>query len=225
MKDYIFSNFNFSKEYKNKLIETVKKMSNLEIGGDRLYDGVGNHYMQNPHEIVDLIFALKKHETDNKINLGSFLEIGFAAGINNTFINKFFNFKNIVTVDYVQPSEINTNTFFANLRFKDLTLVCGDSTSSKTVKKVSTLGPYDFIFIDGGHEYEIVKKDFQNYSKTLNPKGLIAMHDIYSDICPGVTKFWNELKSGAKDTWQFEEFYDSNQKFKYGIGLIKIKNT
>ena len=69
MKDYIFSNFNFSKEYKNKLIETVKKMSNLEIGGDRLYDGVGNHYMQNPHEIVDLIFALKKHETDNKINL------------------------------------------------------------------------------------------------------------------------------------------------------------
>ena len=79
MKDYIFSNFNFSKEYKNKLIETVKKMSNLEIGGDRLYDGVGNHYMQNPHEIVDLIFALKKHETDNKINLGSFLEIGFAA--------------------------------------------------------------------------------------------------------------------------------------------------
>ena len=51
------------------------------------------------------------------------------------------------------------------------------------------------------------------------------MHDIYSDICPGVTKFWNELKSGAKDTWQFEEFYDSNQKFKYGIGLIKRKNT
>ena len=38
-------------------------------------------------------------------------------------------------------------------------------------------------------------------------------------------KFWNELKSGAKDAWQFEEFYDSNQKFKYGIGLIKRKNT
>ena len=64
MSNYIFSNFKFSQDYKNKLVETVKKMTNLEIGGYRLYDGVGNHYMQNPKEIVDLIFALKKHEKD-----------------------------------------------------------------------------------------------------------------------------------------------------------------
>lgn len=223
MKNYIFSNFSFSKTYKNKLIKTVKKMTNLEIGGDRLYDGVGDHYMQNPKEIVELVFALKKQERKNKTNLNSFLEIGFAAGVNNTFLNKFFNFKKIVAVDYVNPSGINPNTFFANLRFKDITLICGDSTTEKTIKKANILGPYDLIFIDGGHDYKTVKKDFNNYSKCLTTKGLIAFHDIFSDTCPGVPKFWKELKKQSKNKWEFKEFFDPGQKFKYGIGLIKHK--
>ena len=37
-------------------------MSNMEIGGYKFYDGSGTHYMQNPKEIVDLIFYLKNYE-------------------------------------------------------------------------------------------------------------------------------------------------------------------
>ena len=133
-----------------------------------------------------------KKKKKNKFE--SFLEIGFAAGINNSFINKFFNFKKIVAVDYVAPGGINKETFFANLRFKNLTLICGDSTKRETINKVSLLGPYDFVFIDGGHSYDTVKKDFQNYSKNLNKNGLIAMHDIFSDTVVGVPKFWKEIK-------------------------------
>ena len=145
-------------------------MSNMEIGGYKFYDGSGTHYMQNPKEIVDLIFYLKNYEKKRKIKFQSFLEIGFAAGINNSFLNKFFNFKKIVAVDYVSPGGINKETFFANLRFKNLVLICGDSTKSNTVEKVSLLGPYDLIFIDGGHSYETVKKDFNNYSRVLKKK-------------------------------------------------------
>ena len=88
MKKYIFSKFSLTNSYKKELIEFVKNMCNAEIGGNKFYDGSGTHYMQNPKEIVDLVFALKKYEKKSKKKLSSFLEIGFATGVNNTFLNK-----------------------------------------------------------------------------------------------------------------------------------------
>lgn len=35
----------------------------------------------------------------------------------------------------------------------------------------------DFVFIDGDHSYEGVKRDFQDYSKKLSDEGVIALHD------------------------------------------------
>lgn len=68
----------------------------------------------------------------------------------------------------------------------------------------------DLLFIDGDHSYEGVKKDFELYSKLLNPNGLILIHDTdtsYSetlivsedakkDFFPfvGPSKLINELK-------------------------------
>ena len=221
--NYLFKNFKANKVYKQKLIESVKKMCNLEIGGYRFYDGSGNHYMQNPNEIVDLIFFLKKHEKKKNLKLKSFLEVGFAAGINNSFLNKFFNFKKIVAIDYVSPGGINKETFFANLRFKKLTLICGDSTDKDTVDKATILGPYDLIFIDGGHSYETVKKDFNNFSTILKNDGVIVIHDIFSDTVLGVPKYWKEIKKRFKKRYSFHEFYDPKQEFKYGIGVVVQK--
>lgn len=220
MKKYIFKRFNFSKKYKEELINFTKNMCNAEIGGNRFYDGVGNHYMQNPYEITELVFKLKKYQIQKKTKLNNFLEIGYAAGINNSFLNKFFNFKKIVAVDLVDPAGTNTNTFIANLRFKNISLICGDSTNRNTIEKVKALGPYDFIFIDGGHEYETVKKDFSEYSKLLSKNGVIALHDIKSNLCPGVPKFWNELKSKNKKRWFFNEIFNPGQMMECGIGLL-----
>jgi hypothetical protein len=35
----------------------------------------------------------------------------------------------------------------------------------------------DFLFIDGDHSYEGVKRDFELYSTLMNPKGIIVLHD------------------------------------------------
>ena len=39
----------------------------------------------------------------------------------------------------------------------------------------------DFLFIDGDHSYEGVKKDFELYSKLLNENGVIMIHDTDSN--------------------------------------------
>ncbi len=51
--------------------------------------------------------------------------------------------------------------------------------------------PADMVFIDGGHEYENVKRDIQ---KWLNYKNLfLCGHDINDPTHPGVTKAVKEL--------------------------------
>ena len=147
MSKYIFNKFHFSSKYKTELTNFIKNLCNAEIGGNRFYDGSNNHYMQNPKEIVNFIFELKKYEKKVKQKLTSFLEIGFANGINNSLLNKLFNFKKIVAVDIIDAGGINTSNFYANLRFKNLALVCGDSTNQTTINTVEKLGYYDLIFI------------------------------------------------------------------------------
>lgn len=43
----------------------------------------------------------------------------------------------------------------------------------------------DFVYIDGNHEYEYVKKDMELYWNVLNNGGILSGHDIQ---CAGVSK-------------------------------------
>lgn len=38
--------------------------------------------------------------------------------------------------------------------------------------------PLDFLFIDGNHEYEAVKKDFFDWTPLVKPGGVVAFHDV-----------------------------------------------
>jgi hypothetical protein len=71
----------------------------------------------------------------------------------------------------------------------------------------------DFLFIDGNHSYEGVRRDFEMYGPLVAPDGLIAFHDI--DYCDDVRRFWDEVKVGRR--WQ-EIRGEHGQVF--GIGLI-----
>ena len=221
-ENYIYNQLEHSDTYRAKLIEFLRHQTNVEVGGYRLYDGTGTHYMQNAVEVTDVLLELKKLEKTYHKKIDSFLEVGFSAGINTTVFHKFFNFSNIVAVDWLSGEGINKNTFYANLRFKDLILVCGDSRDKKVIKKVKMFGKYDLIFIDGGHDYEVVKADFYNYRPFLNVGGVIVFHDIAASNIPGPGKLWNELKS-TFDTgdWEFKEFVDKGNFITYGLGMMR----
>ena len=222
MNDFNF-NFKNNNKYKVELIKFLKNLSNVEIGGTRLYDGTGTHYMQNPYEIAELIFFLKKYEKQKRIKIKNFLEVGFAAGINNSILNKFFCFDKNVAIDIVQPVGLNFSTFYANLRFKNLTLLCGDSKKLSIINQAKILGKYDLIFIDGGHEYKTVKSDFNYYSKFISSKGIIILHDIKSNIVKGVPQFWQELKKNSRLNLEFKEIFKKGSQMECGLGIIKLK--
>ncbi len=214
----IYKEFKFNDKYKKKLISFLKNQTTIETGGNKIFDGTYNHLLQIPDELCELIFFLKKFEKKNKVKFNNFLEIGFSHGITNTILSKFFNFNTNVAVDLLGAHLIGT-TFLANLRFKNLILICSDSSSKNTLKKVKNLSPFDLIFIDADHKYESIKRDFYNYNILLKEKGVLIMHDIFLPNS-GSKKFWEELKKKKLRKFKFKEIICKKYSFKYGIGVI-----
>jgi predicted O-methyltransferase YrrM len=75
---------------------------------------------------------------------------------------------------------------------------------------------YDFIFIDGGHDYETVKADYENYWPMLRKGGLMAFHDIthQGDSSVDVPRFWQEVRQNHRSD---ELVYNAGI---WGIGLL-----
>jgi len=109
-----------------------------------------------------------------------------------------------------------------SLPFQKLYLLRGDShlvSVKEQVKKIIGTAPVDFLFIDGDHTYEGVKKDFNMYSPLVKKGGIIAFHDIArhppEKDC-NVRRFWEEIKK--EDDEEFIE--NPNQKWA-GIGIYR----
>jgi len=105
---------------------------------------------------------------------------------------------------------------------QELHLIRGDShkqLSLRLVQEKIGSSQLDFLFIDGDHTYDGVKRDFEMYSPLVRKDGIIAFHDIVphaEDKNCGVDRFWNEIKS----LYEHTEIVDSWQQKWAGIGII-----
>jgi predicted O-methyltransferase YrrM len=62
--------------------------------------------------------------------------------------------------------------------------VRADSHQMDTLEQVKQLfggSEIDFLFIDGDHSYEGVKRDWEMYSTLVRKGGIIAFHDVASN--------------------------------------------
>ena len=88
----------------------------------------------------------------------------------------------------------------------------------------------DFLFIDGDHDYEPAKADFEDYSPFVRDRGWIAFHDIRNEAW-GVSELWKELKK-QYESWEFyiheqpEEIRKTCREMSFinGIGLIRWRS-
>lgn len=104
---------------------------------------------------------------------------------------------------------------------QNLNLIRASSHEAQTVQKVKDIlkgNSLDYLFIDGDHSYDGVKKDFDLYSPLVKKGGIIVFHDIafHKDSLCEVDKFWRDIRAGYKTL----EFVRDKEFGKFGIGLI-----
>lgn len=110
-------------------------------------------------------------------------------------------------------------------RNQRLYLLQGDSHSTETLGRVNAAlagQPLDYLFIDGDHRYDGVKRDFEMYGPLVRKGGLIAFHDIVEgppDFVGGVPQFWREIKS----QYRCREIINDPLQCGYGIGILYVE--
>ena len=112
-------------------------------------------------------------------------------------------------------NEWKTWTKYKNAK---LYLIQDMSQKVSTLKAVEDLlggEQLDFVFIDGNHMYDAVKKDFEMYYPLVRKGGVIALHDIGYAEEGGVHKLWDELR---QNHWNLE--LRKHPKKEKGIGII-----
>ena len=68
---------------------------------------------------------------------------------------------------------------------KNVNIIKGNS--NKVLKEIN-VDKFDYVFLDGGHKYETVKKDLENLTQFVNNNGTILCDDYDLSYAPGVKK-------------------------------------
>ena len=106
---------------------------------------------------------------------------------------KFSNLLKTIWYRYIKKEDPYSLSAVQNLlsKFKDnVHLIKGNS--NKILKKID-MSKIDYVFLDGGHDYETVKNDLNCCSEVINNGGTILCDDYNLSYAPGVKKAIDEL--------------------------------
>jgi len=179
--------------------------------------GFGLKIWQYPNQFSKYLCLLSNY----KHLINSYLEIGCRNG--GTFFVHCQYLKPLVNayaVDII-PESNTVKSFREVVNFVNYLEI---NSHSKEFSNFINNNFFDLIFIDGDHSYDGVKKDAET---TRNNCNIQVFHDIVNDACPGVVKYWNELKKSYNDMYIFFEFVDQYESVDgnyLGIGVAIRKN-
>ena len=214
-------------KFLNKEIKKINTINDIiKFAFSFKYFGFTIRTCQVKYEIIKLLEIIK--DLNSKI----ILEIGTAGGGTLFLFTKIAKpDTTIISIDLPDGNfgggykkwKIPIYQSFTK-RNQKIKLFREDSHNPKTFKIVKNFlddKMIDFLFIDGDHTYEGIKKDFEMYSVLVKKGGIIALHDIVEclpEVGCEVSKYWNEIKHD----YQFLEIIkDINQKWA-GIGVLYV---
>ena len=233
-KTSLFFHRLYFKFFKNKIINKAKNFQANNI--DEVWNFINSqlHGLIKPMQIKEEFTELLKIYVEKQPKI--ILEIGTARG------GTLFSFCKLAPEDAIFISIDLPNRKFGDgypdwkiplyQAFKkenqQLHLLREDSHNIETLNKVKNIlngRNIDFLFIDGDHSYEGVKKDFEMYSPLVNKGGVIAFHYVtpngVEDLVGGVPIFWKEFKK--EKIVDCQEIIKDNNQNSCGIGYyIKL---
>ena len=135
------------------------------------------------------------------------VEIGVRRGHQRVF------YKELLNADYIG---IDINADFT----KGDNYILGDSRKAETFKILAKRlkgRRIDLLFIDGNHNYQAVKRDWELYSPITSC--MVAIHDI---LWSGVKQFWAELCERKYRVIEFKCPQRENRNKDDGLGVVLI---
>jgi len=180
--------------------------------------------IQHPHEYLQFCNFYQELRCKNIMEIGSYLGGNFYVMCKLSDPN---GLKISLDYPFYHNQEVHMKLRNTHEKMKsfaeNVQIVIADSHKTETLNNISSIldnQKLDFLFIDGDHTYEGVKKDFEMYSPFVKKGGYIAFHDVndtelHRQQNCNVNKFWNELN--------YDEKFEFNIKsFCMGIGVIKF---
>lgn len=148
------------------------------------------HVAQGLRELIEYVSTTLDKDDLTMIEIGSYTgesTVLFAEKFKVTTIDPFKgNYDEKDVASYTDFEKVY-DLFKQRTQGKNVTLI--RETSDRAVNFIKDR--VDFIYIDGLHTYDQVKKDIKNYKQFVKPGGFIGGHD-YSRDWPGVVDAVNE---------------------------------
>lgn len=146
----------------------------------------------------------------NKELIGA--EIGVEYGLNAKTMLKYLSIEKLYLID---PYPDNQDSISGDQRYnKTKKYLSKYRNKIQFIRKTSEQAyaeipnDIDFIYIDGAHEYDDVKKDIELYYKKVKKGGIIGGHDFWASeigVCKAVIEFANnnnlKLYGKLTDWW------------------------
>lgn len=207
--------------WQKKSFKSAKKIVNF--CWDQAYGLIRPHQIKS--ELLKLTQILFKIKPKVIIEIGT----GSKGGTLFIFCSAADPQATIISIDLIGGKDGGGYAFWRTLLYhsfkkpnQKLYLIRGKSKDVKIISQVKSIlngQKADFLFIDGDHSLNGVKKDYQIYSPFVKKGGLIGFHDIcHHDpkLDCHVDKYWNKIKVGEK----YQEIVENYQQGWAGIGLI-----
>lgn len=144
---------------------------------------------------------------------GNVLEIGVHTGISTAALLLGVEEKG----GHVWSVDISGQSRYVWHGHPQWTFLCTDSKSGAVWLRSQITPTLDLLYIDGGHSYEQVMADLENFAPLVRPGGLILLHDVlFIEFFPGVQRAFNE--------WRARPGYESEvREGSCGLGVLRVK--
>ena len=121
--------------------------------------------------------------------------------------------------DHLVQARARTKAELARDGF-DVHFITGDSGTLEVQSAVRSLVPVvDLLHIDGDHEYDGCRCDYDTYAPLVRPGGMIVFHDAQGEA--GVAQVFREISSDYDETHFFYHEIPG-QWVAMGIGVVRV---